>query len=170
MTKLRDWAVGQAGESGYSQAALSLNDWKPPFWNKRCWELCHGLTSSSRTYEGGLSISLSAIISLQPLGVGHATIPHIKAVDVSFHLIYGSLISAKRFQSDRQNKEGCSQTPGGHQNMIIKYLSVGQWTWFLYQQVALNLLFQMRYNSILNSKKHPNDGQRSGTPPVFTPI
>ena len=79
-------------------------------------------------YEGGLSISFSAVISLQPLGVGHATIPHIKAIDVPFHLIYGSLICAKRFQSDRQNKEGCSQTPGGHQYMIIKYLSVGQWT------------------------------------------
>ena len=45
-------------------------------------------------YEGGLSISFSAIISLQPLGVGHATIPHIKAIDVPFHLIYGSLICA----------------------------------------------------------------------------
>ena len=79
-------------------------------------------------YEGGLSISFSALISLQPLGMGHATIPHIKAIDVPFHLIYGSLMCAKRFQSDRQNKEGCSQTPGGHQYMIIKYLSVGQWT------------------------------------------
>ena len=83
---------------------------------------------SRNEYEGGLSISLSALISLQPLGVGNATIPHVKAIDVPFHLIYGSLICAKRFQSDRQNKEGCSQTPGGHQYMIIKYLSVGQWT------------------------------------------
>ena len=119
-------------------------------------------------YEGGLSISLSALISLQPLGLGHATIPHIKALDVPFHLIYGSLICAKRFQSDRQNKEGCSQTPGGHQYMIIKYLSVGQWTWFLYQQVALNVLFQMRYESIPNSTKQPIDSLKAEATPVFT--
>ena len=83
---------------------------------------------AARTYEGGLSISLSAVISLLPIGVGHSTIPHIKAIDVPFHLIYGSLICAKRLQSDRQNKVGCLQTPGRHQYMIIKYLSVGQWS------------------------------------------
>ena len=81
--------------------------------------------------------------------------------------MYGSLICAKRFRSDRQNKEGCSQTPGGHQYMIIKYLSVGQWTWFLYQQVALNVLFQMRYDSFPNSNKQPSDSLRAETPPVF---
>ena len=45
--------------------------------------------------------------------------------------------------------------------MVIKYLSVGQMSKFIYQQVALNVLFQMRYDSILNSKKHPNDSQRA---------
>ena len=33
----------------------------------------------------------------------------------------------------------------------------------------MDVLFQMRYESPLNSKKHPNDNQRAGTPPVFTP-
>ena len=53
--------------------------------------------------------------------------------------------------------------------MIIKYLSVGQWSWFLYQQVALNVLFQMRYDSMPYSKKQPGDRQRAETPPVFIP-
>ena len=36
-TKLRDWAVGQAGGSCYSPAALSANDSKTlyPYWYKR---------------------------------------------------------------------------------------------------------------------------------------
>ena len=79
-------------------------------------------------YEGRFRETLNVFISLQPLGVGHAAIPHIKAMDVPFHLIYGSLICAKRLQSDRQNKVGCLQTPAGRQNMIIKYLSVGKWS------------------------------------------
>ena len=69
-----------------------------------------------------------------------------------------------------QNKEGCLQTPGGHQIMIIKYLSVGQWSWFLYQQVTLNVLFQMRYDSMPYSKKQPSDRQRAERPPVFTSL
>ena len=52
--------------------------------------------------------------------------------------------------------------------MIIKYLSVGQWSWLLHQQVALNVLFQMRYESISNSKKQPSDSQKAKATPVFT--
>ena len=43
--------------------------------------------------------------------------------------------------------------------MIIKYLSVGLQSWFLYQQLALNPLFQMRYDSLANSKKQPSDSK-----------
>ena len=50
--------------------------------------------------------------------------------------------------------------PRSSQNMITKYLSVGQWSWILYQQVALDALFQMRYGSLPNSKKQPSDSQR----------
>ena len=64
----------------------------------------------------------------RPVTDADAIIPHIKAMNVPFHLIYGSLICAKRLESDRQNKEGCFQTPGGHQDMIIKYLPVGPWS------------------------------------------
>ena len=71
-----------------------------------------------------------------------------------------------------QNVELHSKTPGGRQNMIIKYLSVGQGSWFSNQQVALNVLFHMRYDSMPYSKKQPSDRPKcwaslvdlSGTP------
>ena len=85
-----------------------------------------GRNQHKNFYEGRFTGSFARAISLQILGTGHVTIPHIKAMDVPYHLIYGSLICAKRLQSDRQNKVGCLQTPAGRQNMIIKYLSVGQ--------------------------------------------
>ena len=52
--------------------------------------------------------------------------------------------------------------------MVIKYLSVGQISRFLYQQIALDVLFQMRYNSFPNSNKQPNDSLKAETPPVFS--
>ena len=52
-------------------------------------------------YEGGLSISLSAIISMQPLGIEQANNPHMKAKDVPFHMGYGGLICSKALQNDR---------------------------------------------------------------------
>ena len=69
-----------------------------------------------------------------------------------------------------QNVELHLKTPGGRQNMIIKYLSVGQGSWFSNQQVALNVLFHMRYDSMPYSKKQPSDNLRAETPPVFTPF
>ena len=90
--------------------------------------LCEKYPWNTRlTYEGRFYRSEPSFISMQPLGKEHANIPHMRAMDVPFHLIYGSLIYAKRLESDGQNKVACFQTPGGHQNMIIKYLSVGQW-------------------------------------------
>ena len=53
--------------------------------------------------------------------------------------------------------------------MIIKYLSVGQWSWFSYQQVALNVLFHMRYDSMSYSKKQPSDKQRGWDTSCFHP-
>ena len=52
-------------------------------------------------YEGGLSISLSAVISMQPLGIEQANNPHMKAKDVPFHMGYGGLICSKALQNDR---------------------------------------------------------------------
>ena len=76
-------------------------------------------------YEGWSTHSHNHAISLQNHGAGHDTIPYIKAMDIPFHLIYGSLICVKRLQRYRQNKKGNLQTPGRHQNMITKYLSIG---------------------------------------------
>ena len=50
-----------------------------------------------------------------------------------------------------QNEEGGWQTPARPQNMVIKYLSVGHMSRFLYQQIALDVLFQMRNGSLPNS-------------------
>ena len=69
-----------------------------------------------------------------------------------------------------KNVELHFKTPGGRQNMIIKYLSVGLWSWFLHQQEALNVLFHLRYDSMPNSKKQPSDRLSAETPPVFTPF
>ena len=44
-------------------------------------------------------------VTLQPMDENQATIPEMKAMDVPFYLIHGSLICVKRLQSDRQNKE-----------------------------------------------------------------
>ena len=67
-----------------------------------------------------------------------------------------------------QNVEGDCQTPGRPQNMVIKYLSVGQMSRFLYQQIALDVLFQMRYGSLHNSNKEQSVSLKAEATPVFT--
>ena len=84
----------------------------------------------------------------------------MKAMEVPFHLMYDSLICFKGLQSDRPKCKRLLADPGEYQNMIIKYLSVWLQSWFSYQQVALIILFQMRYDSLLNSMKQPSDSQR----------
>ena len=39
---------------------------------------------------------------------------------------------------------------------------------FIYQQIALDVLFQMRYDSLPNSNKQPSDSLRAEATPVFT--
>ena len=34
----------------------------------------------------------------------------------------------------------------------------------------MDVLYQMGYGSLLNSKKQPSDSLRAETPPVFTPL
>ena len=53
------------------------------------------------SYEGWFRGSDPHAISLQPLGEDHATMPHMKAKDVPFHMGYGVLICSKALQSDR---------------------------------------------------------------------
>ena len=68
---------------------------------------------------------------------------------------------------DNHLNETSLEDPGEYQNMIIKYLSVGLQSWFSYQQVALNLLFQMRYDSLPNSNQQPSDRLRAQASPCF---
>ena len=60
--------------------------------------------------------------------------------------------------------------PGASQIMVRKYLSVGQISKFIYQQIALDVLFQMRYGSLLNSNKQPSDSLRAEATPVFSSL
>ena len=71
-----------------------------------------------------------------------------------------ALYAPRGYRVTDQNIEGGWQTPVRSQNMVRKYLSDGQITRFLCQQIALDVLFHMRYDNIPNSKKHPNDRQR----------
>ena len=59
------------------------------------------IRTSLLLYEAGVIKSETGVIFLQPLGTGHATIPHIKAMDVPFHMGYGGLICSMALQSDR---------------------------------------------------------------------
>ena len=104
--------------------------------------------SFSAKYEAWAFKSETGGISLQPL---QATIPHMKANQVPYQLMHSAQSTPKGYTVSDQNEEGICQTPAGHQNMTIKYLSVGQWSWFLYQQVALNALSQIRYDGLPNS-------------------
>ena len=88
-------------------------------------------------------------------------------MDVPFHMGYGGSVCSKRLQSDRPKCKRLLADPGEYQNMIIKYLSVGLQSWFSYQQVALNPLFQMRYDSLPNSEKQPSDSQRGWSNSCF---
>ena len=52
-------------------------------------------------YEAYWEKTCTALISLHPHVVDHAYMPHLKAMYVPFHLLYGSLICYQRLQSDR---------------------------------------------------------------------
>ena len=89
-------------------------------------------------------------------------------MQVPFHMGYGSLMCFNRLQSDGPKCWASLVDPGVFQNMIIKYLSGGLQSWFSYQQVALGLLFQMRYDSMSNSNKQTSDRQKALGTPIFT--
>ena len=57
-------------------------------------------------------------ITLKPLGADQATLPHMKAMYVPFHLVYGSLISFKGLQSDRPKCKGLLVDPGAFQTHV----------------------------------------------------
>ena len=57
---------------------------------------------SLAAYEGVDVFKWIASVTLQPLVPDQAFMPHIKAMNVPFHLLYGSLICSKILKSDRQ--------------------------------------------------------------------
>ena len=91
----------------------------------------------------------------------------IKAIDLPFQMSYGSLICMKRLQSDRPKCWGMLAEAGPPQKHIKKYLSVGPYSKSLYQQIALNVLFQMRYGSLVNSDIWSNGIQKGAGNPCF---
>ena len=105
---------------------------------------------------------------MQPLEADQAIVPHMKAMNVPFYLQYGSLFCSKGLQSNRPKCLASMADPRASQIMVIKYLSVGQMSRFIYQQIALDVLFQMRYNSLYNSKNQPSDRQKGWGAPFFT--
>ena len=56
---------------------------------------------SGSTYEGDVVKRFMNLVALQPLVVDEAFMPHMKAMHVPFHTMYGSLICFKGLQSDR---------------------------------------------------------------------
>merc|ERR1711994_262734 len=91
----------------------------------------------------------------------------MKAMNVPFYLQYGSLFCSKGLQSNRPKCLASMADPRASQIMVIKYLPVDQMSRFIYQQIALDVLFQMRYDSFPNSNKQPSDSLRAEPTPVF---
>ena len=85
-------------------------------------------------------------------------------------MVYGSHDSYGKWVNGRPKYWACLPDPRASQNMTIKYLSVGQMSRFIYQQIALDVLFQMRYGSLLNSKKQQSDSLRAKATPVFSSL
>ena len=66
-----------------------------------------------------------------------------------------------------QNVEVCWLTPVLLRNMLENSYWYEKNPKILYQQLAQTLLFQMRYDSLPNSKKQPSDRQRGWCTPCF---
>ena len=66
----------------------------------KCWQI-----RGTGTWRGMKSVTL------QPLVTDHANVPHMEAMDVPFHMGYGSLISFKGLQSDRPKWRWMSVDP-----------------------------------------------------------
>ena len=98
---------------------------------------------------------------MQPLGADQPTMSHIRAIDIPFNMRYGSLIYPKRLQSDGPQCRGLLVEAGTpRSNAEIRYfppaINCGcllEKFNFLHPNIAQDLLFQMRYGSLICSKK-----------------
>ena len=94
----------------------------------------------------------------------------MKAIYVLHQRPYESPDCYVKWLIGRPGHWACLADPGASQTMVRKYLSVGQISKFIYQQIALDVLFQMRYGSLLNSNKQPSDSLRAEATPVFSSL
>ena len=58
------------------------------------------LSGRTREYEGDVFKRFMNFVAMQPLVVDEASMPHMKAIDALFHLLYGGLTCYQRLQSD----------------------------------------------------------------------
>ena len=70
------------------------------------------------SYEGMDVTNWIGAVAVQPL-VAHKTfMPQMRAINVPFHLLYGSLICSKNLQNDRLKCRGILADPGTPQKHI----------------------------------------------------
>ena len=112
-------------------------------------------------YEGVDVTNWIGAVSVQPLAADQGFMPHMKAKEVLFHFLYGSLICSKRLQSDRPKCWGMLADPSTPQNHAWIIAICRKISKNFNQQRTLNLLFQMKYDSLPNSEKQSSDSQRS---------
>ena len=86
--------------------------------------------------------------------------PQMRAINVPFHLLYGSLICSKKLQSDRLKCRGTLADPSTSQNHAWIIAICRKNSKNFNQQVALDVLFQIKYDSLPNSEKQSSDSQR----------
>ena len=96
--------------------------------------------------------------------------PHMKAMNVLFHLLYGSLFCSKGLQSERpecwrmvaeagtlnEHPEIRLFVPSLNHAYLLENFK------FLDPMIAHDLLFEMRYGSIVSSKKWPSERPNCG--------
>ena len=84
------------------------------------------LVSCSSLFSKVRCLAYSSLIFLYPLGADQTILAHMKAMNFSFHLPYGSLLSSKGLHSDRP--KCCSMvpeagTPQTHANLFCLNLA-----------------------------------------------
>ena len=94
----------------------------------------------------------------------------MKAIYVLYQRPYESPDCYVKWLIGRPEHWASLADPGASQIMVRKYLSVGQISKFIYQQIALDVLFQMRYGSLLNSNKQPSGSLGAESTPVFSSL
>ena len=102
--------------------------------------------SWSKAYKGVDPLKWIDAETLKPLEAYQASMPHMKAMNVPFYLVYGSLVSPWICRVTDYNVVVFWQTPSHFWITFKDNLSVGPESIVLYQQAALDILFQMTYD------------------------